>query len=89
LANNEFGDSPKKDIKGYLSKQERLIGLKLIAIDPATGSPKFGKEILWMLIKEKSRQDTSKKKETKTTKTTKAAAKKKKPAAEATETAES
>lgn len=65
LANNEFGDSPKKDIKGYLAKQERLIGLKLIAINPATGSPKFGKEILWMLIKEKSRQESSKKKEAK------------------------
>jgi len=67
LANNEFGDSPKKDIKGFLSKMERLIGLKLIAIDPSTGSPKFGKEILWMLIKEKSKQDSSKKKAAKKT----------------------
>ena len=91
LANNEFGDSPKKDIKGYLSKQERLIGLKLIAIDPATGSPKFGKEILWMLIKEKSRKDIADKKESKAAKKkpAKAKATKKKPAVEATETAES
>ena len=94
LANNEFGDSPKKDVKGFLSKMERLIGLKLIAIDPATGSPKFGKDILWMLIKEKSRQESSKKKEAKaadkkpTKATKKKPAKAKAKAKAATETAE-
>lgn len=84
LANNEFGDDPKKDIKGFLSKMERLVGLKLIAIDPATGAPKFGKEILWMLIKEKSRQDSSKKK-----KAEKAPKKKKKAAKKETAKTES
>jgi hypothetical protein len=80
LANNEFGDSPKKDVKGFLGKMERMIGLKLIAIDPATGAPKYGKEILWMLIKEKSRQDGSKKKASKAEKKP-AEKEKKKPAA--------
>ncbi len=83
LANNEFGDDPKKDVQGYLSKMERLIGLKLIAIDPSTGAPKFGKEILWMLIKEKTRQEVSKKKEEKApAKKKKKTTAKKKPATE-------
>lgn len=81
LSNNEFGKDPKKDIAAYLSKQERLIGLKLIAIDPATGAPRFGKEILWMLIKEKSRQESSKKGDTKKAPKAKKVAKKKAPKA--------
>lgn len=51
LANNDF-TKPEEDIKAYCAKIERHLGKKLIVIDPGSGSPVYGADLLWMLVKE-------------------------------------
>ncbi len=50
LSTNDFM-SPEDDIKAYLSKLENMLGLKIIAVDPQSGKPKYGTDLLWMLVK--------------------------------------
>lgn len=52
LATNDFAD-PKEDQKRTVAKYERLLGLKLIAIDPKSGKPVYGGDLLWMMVKER------------------------------------
>lgn len=52
LATNDFVD-PKDDQKKTIAKYEKLLGLKLIAIDPRSGKPVFGGDLLWMMVKER------------------------------------
>lgn len=53
LANNGF-TKPEEDANEYLAKMERQLNLKLIALDPLTGVPIFGADLLWMLVKSKA-----------------------------------
>lgn len=52
LANNNFSNVKEKDRSAYLNKMERRLGLLLIAIDPNTGKPIHGRDLLWRLIAE-------------------------------------
>jgi len=54
LSNNDF-DDPKKDVAKYISKMERRLGLLIIAIDPQTGKPVHGTDLLWRLMEEKQK----------------------------------
>jgi hypothetical protein len=54
LANNDFGKDDAADQKAYIQKMERRMGLKFIAIDPGTGAPVYGADLLWMLVKTKA-----------------------------------
>jgi hypothetical protein len=54
LMNNDFGKSSDDDKKAWLEKIERSIGWKLIAIDPVSGKPQHGVDLLWMLVKARS-----------------------------------
>jgi len=56
LSNNDF-DDPKKDVDKYISKMERRLGLLIIAIDPKTGKPVHGTDLLWRLMEEKQKGD--------------------------------
>ena len=49
LGGNDF-TTPETDVGTYLSKIERLLGLKMIAIDPQTGKPVHGQDLLWLLV---------------------------------------
>lgn len=53
LANNDF-TKPDGDVRAFAAKVERLMNKKLIVIDPGTGMPVYGSDLLWMLVKEKS-----------------------------------
>lgn len=52
LANNDFADDAAKDRSAFLAKIERKLGLLLIGIDPASGKPVHGRDLLWRLVKE-------------------------------------
>lgn len=56
LMNNDF-DDPKKDVDKYISKMEKRLGLLMIAIDPQTGKPVHGQDLLWRLIEESQKAD--------------------------------
>ena len=56
LSNNDF-DDPKKDLNKYISKMERRLGLLMIAIDPSTGKPVHGQDLLWRLMEEKAKEE--------------------------------
>jgi hypothetical protein len=56
LQNNDF-DDPKKDVDKYIAKMERRLGLLMIAIDPQTGKPVHGQDLLWRLIEESQKGD--------------------------------
>lgn len=49
LATNNF-INPKDDFNMYFSKLEVQTGLKIIAIDPASGDPVHGAELLWAMV---------------------------------------
>ena len=51
LSNNSFED-PKKDLDSYISKMERRLGVLIIAINPSTGKPVHGRDLLWRLTEE-------------------------------------
>jgi len=52
LANNNFSNVKEKDRSAYLNKMERRLGVLLIAIDPNTGKPIHGRDLLWRMIEE-------------------------------------
>lgn len=52
LATNDFLD-PKDDQKRIIAKFEKLTGLKIIAIDPSSGKPIYGADLLWGLVKQR------------------------------------
>ena len=49
LSTNQFL-KPADSIGIYFSKLERLLGMKLIAIDPQSGKPKYGADLLWLMV---------------------------------------
>jgi len=53
LSNNEFGKAKDFDRKQYIAKIERLLGLKLVAIDLKEGKPVYGGDFLWKLVQER------------------------------------
>lgn len=53
LSNNDFSNSKEKDIGGYISKMERRLGVLIIAIDPNSGKPVHGRDLLWRMMSEK------------------------------------
>jgi hypothetical protein len=56
LATNDFTD-PEGDQKKIIAKYERLLGLKLIAIDPKSGKPVYGGDLLWKMVAERVNND--------------------------------
>lgn len=52
LANNDFSNTQEKDRTAYLAKMERRLGVLIIAIDPNSGAPIHGRDLLWRMIKE-------------------------------------
>ena len=69
LMNNEWGTTPESDRLAMLAKYERFLGLKLIAIDPASGKPVHGADLLWMLVNERAKEEAAKPEKTKEEKT--------------------
>jgi hypothetical protein len=57
LSNNNFSKVKEKDFSSYISKMERRLGLLMIAIDPNTGKPVHGGDLLWKLVSESEKQD--------------------------------
>jgi hypothetical protein len=53
LSNNEFGKKPETDLKQYIHKMEKLLGLKLVAVDLKAGKPVYGGDLLWKLVQER------------------------------------
>lgn len=49
LASNDFMN-PEDDLKAYLAKQEQILGVKIIAVDPQSGKPKYGGDLLWLMV---------------------------------------
>jgi len=58
LANNDFSDDSKKDRSTFLGKVEQKLGLLLIGIDPSSGKPVHGRDLLWRLVKECQAEET-------------------------------
>lgn len=56
LANNNFSNVKDKDRGAYFNKMERRMGVLLIAIDPNTGKPIHGRDLLWRLIEESEKE---------------------------------
>jgi len=52
LTNNDFSGDTEKDRSAFLGKLERKLGIMLIAVDPNTGKPVHGRDLLWRLIEE-------------------------------------
>lgn len=52
LANNNFSNVKEKDRSAYLAKMERRLGVLIIAVDPNTGKPVHGRDLLWRMISE-------------------------------------
>jgi len=52
LTNNDFGKDAKKDRVTFLTKVERMLGVHLVGIDPATGRPFFGYELMEGVLKD-------------------------------------
>jgi hypothetical protein len=55
LSNNDFSGIKDKDRKAYIAKMERRLGVLIIAIDPNSGKPVHGKDLLWRMMDEKSK----------------------------------
>lgn len=53
LSNNDFSNVKEKDMGAYISKMERRLGVLIIAIDPNTGKPVHGRDLLWRMMSEK------------------------------------
>lgn len=56
LANNDFSKAKDKDRSAYLAKMERRLGVLIIAIDPNSGKPIHGRDLLWRMISESKEQ---------------------------------
>jgi len=52
LANNDFSKAKDKDRSSYIAKMERRLGVLIIAIDPNSGKPIHGRDLLWRMISE-------------------------------------
>jgi hypothetical protein len=52
LSTNDFKE-PEDDKKRYIAKMEKLTGLKIIAIDPSSGKPVYGADLLWGMVKQR------------------------------------
>ena len=59
LSNNSFSDVKEKDRSAYFSKMERRLGVLIIAVDPNSGKPVHGRDLLWRMMSEKN-SDTEK-----------------------------
>lgn len=57
LANNNFSNVKDKDRSAYLNKMERRIGLLLIAIDPNSGKPVHGRDLLHRMMAAKDEME--------------------------------
>ena len=57
LANNDFGQTPDGDKSSYLSKLETMLGVHLIAVDPSSGRPIHGTDLLWRLVNERKNSE--------------------------------
>lgn len=53
LANNDLSGVKAKDRSAYLAKTERRLGVLIIAVDPNTGKPVHGRDLLWRMMSEK------------------------------------
>lgn len=58
LATNGFTD-PKDDLKRSIAKFEKQIGKKIIAIDPQSGRPIYGADLLHMLVETAKQEPTA------------------------------
>lgn len=52
LANNDFGKDAKEDRNVFLGKVERMLGVHLVAIEPSSGRPFFGYELMEGVLKD-------------------------------------
>ena len=52
LANNDFGADAKGDRDGWLAKVERQMGVHLVAVDPSSGKPIYGGELMWRIVQD-------------------------------------
>lgn len=57
LANNDFSKIKDKDRSAYLAKMERRLGVLIIAVDPNSGKPIHGRDLLWRMIKESKAEE--------------------------------
>lgn len=53
LSNNEFGKIKDKDRSAYIAKMERRLGVLVIAIDPNSGKPIHGRDLLHRMMNAK------------------------------------
>lgn len=53
LANNDFSKVKDKDRSAYIAKMERRLGVLIIAIDPNTGKPVHGRDLLHRMMSAK------------------------------------
>jgi hypothetical protein len=53
LSSNDFGKTKDFDTKQYISKMEKMLGMKLIAVDLKAGKPVYGGDFLWKLVQER------------------------------------
>lgn len=54
LANNDFSDVKDKDRSAFIAKMERRLGVLIIAVDPNSGKPVHGRDLLWRMMSEKN-----------------------------------
>jgi hypothetical protein len=53
LSNNDFGDAKGKDRTAFISKIERKLGVLIIAVDPNSGKPVHGRDLLHRMMSAK------------------------------------
>lgn len=58
LANNDFSKAKDKDRSAYISKMERRLGLLIIAIDPNSGKPVHGRDLLNRMMSAKDEMES-------------------------------
>lgn len=59
LMNTPLGSDSAENVKSYINKIECYLGIKLIAIDPSSGKPVYGQDLLWLLVSEGSKSSDS------------------------------
>jgi hypothetical protein len=57
LANNDFSKIKDKDRSAYIAKMERRLGVLMIAIDPNTGKPVHGRDLLHRMMNAKDEME--------------------------------
>lgn len=53
LSNNDFGDAKGKDRTAFIAKIERKLGVLIIAVDPNSGKPVHGRDLLHRMMNAK------------------------------------